>query len=122
LISPHTSASETQPARELTSLEILERLLEANRESVIVVDGTRRVIAANRAAEIAFGRQYGSMRSRLLSEVIRDLQLHEAFSRAIDERASTEVKMDFIGTGKRSYDIHVSPIDLDGSAHAIGHR
>jgi two-component system, OmpR family, phosphate regulon sensor histidine kinase PhoR len=120
-LTPTTStASETQPASGPTSLDILERLLEANRESVIVVDGTRRVIAANRAAEIAFGRPYGSMHSRLLSEVIRDLQLHEAFGRALDEGTSTEVKMDFIGSGKRSYDIHVSPIDLDGSPHAIG--
>lgn len=109
-----------QTVREISSLDILERLLEANRESVIVVDGSRRVIAANRAADAAFDRQSGPMRSRLLSEVIRDLQLHEAFSRALEQGVSSEVKMDFIGSGKRSYDIHVSPIDLDGSPHAIG--
>ena len=80
-----------QIERPLSSLDILARLLEANRESVVVVDGARRVIAANRAAEAAFGRQFGSMCSRLLSEVIRDLQLHEAFGRALDERTSTEV-------------------------------
>lgn len=118
----HTTSTslENHSASGPTSLDILERLLEANRESVIVVDGARRVIAANTAAEMAFGRQFASMRSRRLSEAIRDLQLHEAFGRAIDERTSTEVKMDFIGTGKRSFDIHVSPIDLDGEPHAIG--
>jgi two-component system, OmpR family, phosphate regulon sensor histidine kinase PhoR len=109
-----------QTAHGTSTLEILERLLEANRESVIVVDGARRLVAANRAAEIAFGRQFGSMRLRRLSEVIRDLQLHEAFGRALDDGTSTEVKMDFIGSGRRSYDIHVSPIDLDGAPHAIG--
>lgn len=103
-----------------TSLNILERLLEANRESVIVVDAARRVVAANRAADTAFGRQYERLVDRRLSEVIRDLQLHEAFAGALDHGTSSEVKMDFIGRGRRSYDIYVSPIELDGSPHAIG--
>lgn len=109
-----------QTAPSISSQDILQRLLEATRESVIVVDSARRVIAANRAAEFAFARHPGTMRSRRLSEVIRDLQLHEAFARALEERASAEVKMDFIGSSRRSYDIHVSPIELDGVPHAIG--
>lgn len=103
-----------------SSREVLERLLEANRESVVVVDAARRIVAANRAAEAAFGRPGFPMRSRRLAEVIRDLQLHEAFGRALDANSSSEVKMDFIGAGRRSYDIHVSPIDLGGVPHAIG--
>ncbi|MGD9563978.1 MAG: sensor histidine kinase [Pyrinomonadaceae bacterium] len=109
-----------QIERRISSLEILERLLEANRESAIVVDDTRRVVAANRAAETVFGRQFGSLRSRRLSEVIRDLELHEAFGRTLDEGLSADAKLDFVGSGRRSYDLHVSPIDLDGRLHAIG--
>lgn len=118
--SRYSTASPSGTATGVSSVEILQRLLEANRESVIVVDAARRIIAANRAAELAFDRQSGPMHARRLSEVIRDLQLHEAFGKALDEGASVEVKMDFIGSGRRSYDIHVSPIELDGSPHAIG--
>ncbi len=103
-----------------SSLDILASLLDANRESAIVVDGARRVVRANSAAETAFGQEGRSMRSGRLSEVIRDLQLHQAYDRALDERISTEVKIAFIGTGRRSFDIHVSPIELDGSVFAIG--
>lgn len=105
---------------EASSVDILQRLLEANRESVIVVDISLRIVAANQAANLAFDRRTGQMNSRRLSEVIRDLPLHEAFTRALQDGSSTDVKVNFIGSGKRSYDIHVSPIDLDGRRHAIG--
>ncbi len=104
---------------EISSLEILERLLDAHREGAIVVDANRRIIAANAAAETAFGRADFHIRSRRLSEVIRDLPLHEAVENVLNDGVSSNVEMDFIGTGKRSYDIHVSPIDLDGNRHAI---
>lgn len=115
-----STTSEMQTAREIPALDTVQRLLDANRESVILVDAARRIVAGNRAADRAFGRQPGTLSARRLSEVIRDLQLHEAFSRALDEKTPSEVKMDFIGTGKRSYDIYVSPIELDGLPHAVG--
>ncbi|MEO7673788.1 MAG: ATP-binding protein [Pyrinomonadaceae bacterium] len=109
-----------QEIREISSLNILQRLLDATRESVLIVDSSRRIVASNQAAHVAFARHNDSLIDRRLSEVIRDLQLHEAFSRALDNGESSDIKMDFIGNEKRSYDIHVSPIDLDGSAQAIG--
>ena len=109
-----------QTTREISSLDILQRLLDATRESVLIVDASRRIIASNQAAHDAFARHNDSLQDRRLSEVIRDLNLHEAFSCALDNGESSDIKMDFIGGEKRSYDIHVSPIDLDGSPHAIG--
>ncbi len=109
-----------QTVREISSLDILQRLLDATRESVLIVDASRRIIASNQAAHDAFARHNDSLQDRRLSEMIRDLQLHEAFSGALDNGEISDIKMDFIGTEKRSYDIHVSPIDLDGSSHAIG--
>jgi two-component system, OmpR family, phosphate regulon sensor histidine kinase PhoR len=109
-----------QTARDISSLNILQKLLDATRESVLIVDASRRIIASNQAAHDAFARHNDSLQDRRLSEMIRDLHLHEAFSGALDNGESSDIKMDFIGSEKRSYDIHVSPIDLDGSAHAIG--
>lgn len=109
-----------QNIREISSLNILQRILDATRESVLIVDASRRIIASNQAAHDAFARRSDSLHDRRLSEVIRDLNLHEAFSSALDSGESSDIKMDFIGSEKRSYDIHVSPIDLDGARHAIG--
>ncbi|MGD9588231.1 MAG: sensor histidine kinase [Pyrinomonadaceae bacterium] len=108
------------PVREQSAIEILQQILEANRESAVVVDRNRRILAANRAADTAFWRQGGSMRGRLLSEAIRDLPLYEAFGRALDLGLPADVKMEFIGGGRRNYDIHVAPMKLEGSNCAIG--
>jgi len=102
------------------SLGVLDAVLEANRESALVVDRGMRVIAANRSANLVFGRSGESLTGRRLSEAVRDLQLHEAFEQAVADKVSSNVKMDFIGFGKRSYDVHVSHLDLDGEPHAIG--
>lgn len=102
------------------ALETLHQLLEAGRDSTIVVNSSRRIVAANTAASDAFVRQLGTIQNRLLSEIIRDLSLHEAFTLALDQKHSSDVKIDFIGNEKRSYDVHVSPIELGGAAHAIG--
>ncbi len=109
-----------QNIREISALNILQRILDATREGVLIVDASRRIIASNQAAYNSFARHNGSMQDRRLSEVIRDLSLHEAFGSALDSGESSDIKMDFIGSEKRSYDIHVSPIDLDGARHAIG--
>ncbi len=118
--SLYSTAAETLPANRMSSLDTLQHLLDANRESAIVVDSARRIVAANEAALAVFARPGISIRGRRLSEVIRDLQLHEAFSRALDDGLSSEVKMDFIGSGRRSFDIYVSPVNLDGKIHAVG--
>lgn len=108
------------PVRESSAIDILQHILEASRESALVVNQSRRIVAANRAADAAFWRQAGSMRGRLLSEAIRDLPLHEAFAKALDQGRSADVKMEFIGGGSRSYDIHVSPVELEGTRCAVG--
>lgn len=118
--SSFPSTTIVQTASDAASIEILEHLLEANRESAIVINAGRAIVAANSAAEATFGERIGPLRSRRLTEVIRDLQLHEAFTRALENGSSTEVRLDLIGSGNRSFDVFVSPVDLEGSRHAIG--
>ena len=95
-------------------LGTFQRLLDAHRESIIVVDNSRRIVATNRAADNAFGRQGKPLAGQRMSEVIRDLHLHESIGRALEQHASSDFKMDLLGEGNRSFDIHVSPLDLEG--------
>jgi len=111
---------EEQNAVQTSSLKILQAIVDATRESVVVVDASTRIIASNRAAYDAFARKSGPLGERRLSEIIRDLTLHEAFSKALENGESSDIRLDFIGAEKRNYDVHVSPFEMDDSRRAMG--
>jgi two-component system phosphate regulon sensor histidine kinase PhoR len=98
----------------------LSSLLAATREGVVVVDPTLRVIAANAPAELSFARNGTPLVNRRLSEVIREFRLHDAFQRAITSGESSDIKIDFTVAERRSYDVHVAPIEHENARHAIG--
>lgn len=99
---------------------LLTELLGTNREGVIVVDDDTRLVASNHAAAEAFGRGNGPLDGKRLSEVIRNIGLHEAFRHALEERRTSSIRFETI-ISKRIFDVHVAPIRLDGRRHAIGY-
>lgn len=105
---------------EKTSRPILSKILETMRESVLVVGEDTRILATNEAAHNAFGRKNGALEEKRLSEVIRDLNLHEAFRKALEENEFSDLKLEILGTEKRKYDVHIAPIELDGAKSAVG--
>ena len=115
-----SSILDLQTAGSTASPNILQGILDAVRESVLIVDSSTRITVSNRAAYEAFARQNGPLENRRLSEVIRDMKLHEAFQKAVENGESSDVKLEITGTEKRSYDIHIAPIDLKNSRNAIG--
>ena len=100
--------------------EVLGNILRAMREAVIVVSADTRIIASNTAASGAFGRQKATLDGKRLSEVIRDLALHEAFRLALEEGRISDVELELIGTEKRKFDVRVAPVEVEGSRSAIG--
>lgn len=102
----------------LTSRQVLQKILDTAREAVIVVDHDLRVARSNAAAAEAFGRE--GVDGRRLSEIVRDLDIHEAFRKAIVSRASADVRLELPTKDKRKFDVHVAPIELDGGDFAIG--
>jgi len=106
---------------ENTSRPILSEILKTMRESVIVIGTDTRILASNAAAYNAFGRKNGVvLEDRRLSEVIRDLTLHEAFRKALEERADSDIELEIPNIEKRKYDVHIAPIEFDKTAGAIG--
>ena len=102
--------------------EMLQRLLNSTREAVVVVDETMRVRASNPVAYRAFGRGNGPLLDKRLSEVIRDLKVHDAFRRTVQSGTKEETKLEIItATGRLSYDVHVAALELGGRRHAIGY-
>src|SRR5690349_15465723 len=105
---------------EKTSRPVLTKILETMRESVLVIGEDTRILASNRAAYDAFGRKNGALENKRLSEVIRDLTLHEAFRKALEENEFSDLKLEILGTEKRKYDAHIAPIELDNQKSAVG--
>jgi two-component system phosphate regulon sensor histidine kinase PhoR len=103
-----------------TSNQILQKILDTTREGVIVVDAGMRIAQCNVPAAVAFARDGLDLESKRLSEAIRDLDLHEAFRKAIVKQVSSDVRLELTTAEKRNFDVHVAPIDLDGSLFSIG--
>lgn len=99
---------------------ILQRLLDAARECVLVVDRNMRISHCNIPAAVTFARAGLELEQRRLSEMIRDPDIHEAFRKAITAEASADVRLELKSGEKRNFDIHVAPIDIDGQPYAIG--
>jgi two-component system phosphate regulon sensor histidine kinase PhoR len=99
---------------------VLRSILDSSREAVLIADSDMRIAAANRPAADAFARFLGPLENRRLSEIIRDFSLHHAFRKAISESAASDFRLDLIGFGGRSFDVHVAPLELEGRRHAIG--
>ena len=107
-------------AGENLSRPILNKILETMRESVIVIGADTRILSSNRAAYNAFARQNGALDDKRLSEVIRDLSLHEAFRKALEEDNSSDLELEIPNVENRKYDVHIAPIQLDKTKGAIG--
>ena len=97
----------------------LNELFKTMRESVIVVGEDTRIFASNQAAYDAFGRRNGALENKRLTEVIRDLNLHEAFRCALEEEKTSDVELEIVGTDKK-YDVRVAPFEFDEKHGAIG--
>ena len=105
----------------IVSGDVLQKVIDAAREAVIVVDDGLRVSAANPVARRAFGRTLGQLETRRLSELIRDAKLHETFRDTVQTGDCAEAKLEMITTtGRMNYDVHVAPLELGGRRHAIG--
>lgn len=99
---------------------LLQGIIDTAREAVFVVDNAMRIKASNKAAHLAFARANGSLVDRRLSEVIRDIRLHAAFRKCIDQQQAADLKMEIGAIEKRTFDIHIAPFELDSARHAIG--
>ncbi len=102
------------------SNQILQKILETTRECVLVVDSQMRIAYYNVPAAVAFGREIIDLDARRLSELIRDIDLHEAFRRALSTHVSGDVRLELHSFEKRNFDVHVAPIELNGENCAIG--
>src|SRR5829696_6904732 len=102
------------------SHDVLRTILNASRESILVVNDSMRITAANDPAHEAFARQKETLYESRLTEIIRDLELHDGFQQTLINNQSADLRIEFNGIEKRTYDVHIAPVELESSRHAIG--
>ncbi len=102
-----------------SSRVVLDRIIATTREAVIVVDQDMRIAACNDKAAEAFA---GSLKpeGRRLTELIRDLSLHQAFANAIREGKSSELRLELNTRERPRFDVHIANVRIDGREHGIG--
>ncbi|MEP7074627.1 MAG: ATP-binding protein [Acidobacteriota bacterium] len=118
--APDIAAIDSSRSAALTSRDLLQTIIDTTRECVFVLGADTRILVSNYAANEAFGRGGVALDGRRLSEVIRDLGLHQAFSKALAGNESTDLRLEPTAGDRRKYNVHVSPIELDGRRLAIG--
>lgn len=90
---------------------LLDAMLNSMRKGVLMVDEEFAVLSPNRAARDIFKSLNGGAASKRLSEVTRNLSVHEAFGAALKEGTRVEVKVETgPGAERRSYDLRVAPL------------
>src|SRR5687767_9886319 len=99
---------------------VLQAILNTARESILVVDSSMRITAANRPAHEVFGRQRETLRGSRLTEVLRDVRLHEGFRQTILSGEPADLRIDLNAIENRTYDVHLAPVELGGFRHAVG--
>lgn len=114
------ASSQTEPLKADRSPDLLHKILDATRECVLMVDADLRISNCNGAAVTAFSRPGMKIEGRRLTEVIRDLDLHGAYAQAISSGDTSDLRLEIIGTERRKFDVHVAPIEMDGTQQAIG--
>jgi two-component system, OmpR family, phosphate regulon sensor histidine kinase PhoR len=113
------SMTERKVAGADTSRGVLRGILDASREAILVVDASTRITAANAAAHEAFARGPIALPERRLAEIIRDHALHEGFQQTLNETRPIDIRIELVGFEKRTFDVHIAPILLEGLGHAI---
>src|SRR5205823_5728086 len=101
--------------------DLLNKILDATKEGVLVVAPGLNLVAGNHPAELAFHIPPGELKQHLVSDFIQDKPVLQAFYRASWEGKTSDLHLKIGPKGnRRRYDVHVAPLELDGVPHAIG--
>lgn len=100
---------------------VLRTILEATRESVMIVDKKCRILTGNRTARKSFAKKGEDLDGRSITDVFNNPDLVAAFRRACEEGETSDTDLEFTKRGTRKYDVHVAPLELDGERRGIGY-
>ncbi|RMG04405.1 MAG: hypothetical protein D6735_06955, partial [Acidobacteria bacterium] len=93
--------------------EAVSKVLETLSEGAIVADNDTRIIISNSVANKAFARFGVPLERMRISEVFRDLSVHNAFKKALDNNESSQIEFEFLTHEKRIYRVSVNSLQIN---------
>lgn len=99
---------------------ILEAIVEASREAVLIADSSLRIVVCNENARRSFARENLELPGKRLSEVFRDIALHEAFRKAVGSGGPSDIRIEISAAERRVYDVHVASLGIGRELFAVG--
>ncbi len=90
------------------------------REGMLIVGENLRVAYANDAARLIFGKPDEPLVGKRLSEVVRNMSVHEAFLNALTKDSSSQFVYDARRENHSTFDVNVAPRGFEGSKYAVG--
>ena len=98
----------------------LPEMIKKMREGILIVGENLRIIDANDAAIRIFSRGNNSIFDKRLSEVLRNIRVHEAFQNALTFGKSAQIEFETHIRNERSFDVSVTPLSFAEADYAIG--
>jgi two-component system, OmpR family, phosphate regulon sensor histidine kinase PhoR len=95
---------------------LLAAMMSSLREGVLVVGEDTRVIGSNLSARYIFSHVAPPLEGKRLTELTRNLSVHQAFQSALEQGERTEVKVETRGDDKRMFDLRVAPLHFESNA------
>ncbi|MFN3330086.1 MAG: histidine kinase dimerization/phospho-acceptor domain-containing protein, partial [Pyrinomonadaceae bacterium] len=103
-----------------SSKGIVLKILETMRESAVIADKDNRIVCSNSTAFKEFARFGKPLENFRISEIFRDLSVHDSFRKALERGESSEINFEFFLDEKKVYKVFVSPLEIDDERYAIG--
>ena len=93
---------------------LLQTVLAAIPEAIVIVDRRMEVVLHNRAAECIFSLPVTLGRPLRLMDVTRDGTVNEAFHHVLSDGRAVEGRFELLSGDRRSFRFTVSPLEADG--------
>ena len=104
---------------ELSKISILD-MIGIMQEGILIVSENMQIIAINDAAKNIFGKEGKDFINRRLTELVRDITIHDTFQKLFAENQVQQTKVEIQNKTKQTFDLRVTPLFLSNSRHAIG--
>jgi two-component system, OmpR family, phosphate regulon sensor histidine kinase PhoR len=109
-----------KPSKRKPSYDILSAMIETIREIVIVTNADGFIVAFNNNAKQYFQIDNIELKPKRLSDIVRSIEVHQAFQKVFANNNSTELKYESNREDRKFFSVSTSPIMVDEVVNAIG--
>ena len=99
---------------------LLAAMMTSLREGVIIVNEEMRVVGSNPAANLIFSHVELPLEGKRLTELTRNLSVHQAFEAAFKNAERNQINIETRGDDKRTFDLRIAPLRFENEDEQPG--